>query len=88
MSVTEGHLGRYLSSTDERHGTERGYAAGCRQECCREAHRVYAARKKSERIARGIPEHVHGTSNGYNNYSCTCDRCQIATVGKGKGKRA
>ena len=62
------------------HGTDQGYQAGCRLECCRTAHREYNARKKAERIARGIPLRVHGTRNGYVNYGCRCDRCKIASL--------
>lgn len=69
-----------LTVDDERHGTDQGYQAGCRQDCCRRAHSEYNARKKAERIARGIPERVHGTRNGYVNYGCRCDRCQIASL--------
>lgn len=74
---------RHVADDDPRHGLERGYAAGCRKPCCREAHRIYSQHKKEERIARGVPDHVHGTRNGYNNYGCHCDKCQIAMVGKG-----
>lgn len=70
-----------LTSNDPRHGTERGYCAGCRESCCRVAHARYNAVKKAERIARGVPDHVHGTPNGYANYACRCDACQIATAG-------
>jgi hypothetical protein len=72
--------GRYLPYGDVRHGSERGYAAGCRQDCCRLPHRRYTRIKKAERIAKGVPEHVHGTANGYNNYGCRCDLCQVAAV--------
>lgn len=30
-----------MSPDDERHFTNRGYLAGCREECCRWAHRSY-----------------------------------------------
>lgn len=73
--------GRHIPSTDPRHGTERGYSAGCRESCCREAHRIYSAEKKQARIARGIPDYAHGTLNGYVNYDCRCDKCQIASIG-------
>ena len=69
-----------LPPDDPRHGLDIGYQAGCRQECCRDAHRVYNARKKAERIARGIPEQLHGTANCYNNYACRCTKCQIAAL--------
>ena len=69
-----------LTVDDPRHGTDLGYQAGCRELCCRVAHSEYNARKKAERIALGIPERVHGTPNGYKNYDCRCDRCQIASL--------
>lgn len=69
-----------LAVDDERHGTDQGYQAGCRLACCRNAHAQYNAAKKAERIARGIPERVHGTRNGYVNYGCRCDACQIASL--------
>lgn len=77
---------RGIAADDPRHGHERGYAAGCRQECCRRAHTLYTRAKKAERIARGIPEQVHGTPNGYNNYDCRCTPCQIAML-KDSGRR-
>lgn len=34
------------------HGTESTYQAGCRLECCREAHRQYAAERRGARVAQ------------------------------------
>jgi hypothetical protein len=78
---------RTIPDEDSRHGTEAGYAAGCREFCCRKGHADYNAQKKAERIARGIPEDVHGTPNGYNNYSCHCDACQIGMLLHGPKRR-
>ena len=81
-----------LDPADSRHGSERGYAAGCRLFCCRRAHNEYTQARKAERIARGIPEQVHGTPNGYNNYDCRCAPCSIAmlkqTARRKKARRA
>lgn len=70
-----------ITESDPRHGSENGYSAGCREFCCKRAHAQYNAKKKAERIARGIPEAVHGTLNGYANYGCHCVKCQIASIG-------
>jgi hypothetical protein len=90
VSVSGARYGQgLLTQDDERHGTERGYAAGCRLDCCRVAHTQYTKMTKVKRIARGIPERVHGTANGYNNYECRCDACQIAMLKEsGRRKRA
>lgn len=72
---------RWLDPDDPRHHTEKGYSAGCRQQCCKDAHTKYNRAMKVARIARGIPEHAHGTHNGYNNYDCRCTKCQIASIG-------
>lgn len=89
MSLSQVGYRPRLRATDVRHGQESGYAAGCRLACCRAAHTVYTKMKKAERIARGIPERVHGTPNGYNNYNCRCDACQIAMLkDAGRRKRA
>jgi hypothetical protein len=73
-----------IKEDDPRHGTNRGYGAGCRLYCCVDAHTIYSTQKKIERVARGIPERVHGTRNGYTNYGCRCTRCQISMVGTKK----
>lgn len=75
-----------IEPDDERHGSERGYSAGCRQFCCKRAHAEFNAIRKQIRIARGIPEHAHGTTNGYSNYDCRCDACMIASL-KGRSTR-
>ena len=63
------------------HASRRTYYAGCRCQMCVDAHAYYkrAMRKqRRERLAREVPDHVHGTVNGYNNYNCRCDRCMTA----------
>ena len=75
-----------LRDDDPRHGSNRGYQAGCRKFCCRLAHAAYNAERKMARGAQGVPEHVHGTRNGYVNYSCHCDRCQVASIRKPKNE--
>lgn len=73
---------RDLDPADVRHHSEKGYSAGCRLQCCKDAHTAYNRLMKIARIARGIPDHAHGTANGYNNYNCRCTPCQVATVGR------
>jgi hypothetical protein len=65
-----------MREDDPRHGSENGYSAGCRQFCCRLAHTQYNAERKRIRKANGIPEHVHGTPNGYVNFDCRCGPCK------------
>ena len=55
-TVNADHLKRAmpwgLTSSDDRHGSETGYAAGCRLACCREQHRIYTENKRSRRAVR------------------------------------
>jgi hypothetical protein len=69
-----------IGESDPRHGTERGYSAGCRQFCCKRAHAEYNAQRKVTRKEKGIPDHVHGSRNGYVNFDCRCDACKIASI--------
>lgn len=62
------------------------YLSGCRCTDCREAHRAYGARKRSEKQAQRIlmdgrpfhPHAPHGTVNGYSYYGCGCAECTAA----------
>lgn len=74
-----------MKDDDPRHGTERGYQAGCKNFCCRKGHADYNAARRKARAARETPEHVHGTRNGYSNYGCHCPRCQVGSL---QGKRS
>lgn len=60
------------------HGEARGYDKGCRCDECKAAYRERAREAKERRKSRPIPEHVHGTWNGYANYDCRCSRCLAA----------
>lgn len=57
------------------HGTPSGYRHGCRCDECKAANREQQQAARDRRLNRPIPEHVHGTWNGYANYNCRCDRC-------------
>jgi hypothetical protein len=57
------------------HGSVRGYRAGCRGECCREAAR---RREATYRIYKARPKFEHGTVTGYYNHCCRCGKCKAA----------
>jgi hypothetical protein len=46
-----------LPSDDLRHGTMTGYIAGCRFECCTEAHRMNLAAWRATRVSRSGSAH-------------------------------
>lgn len=58
-----------------KHGTPMGYLRGCRCSECKEANRESRRKARERRLNRPIPEHVHGTWNGYANYNCRCMEC-------------
>lgn len=60
------------------HGEPRGYNRGCRCEKCVTAIRAYWKAKQRRLRSSEIPEHIHGTVNGYSNYGCRCDQCLAA----------
>lgn len=64
------------------HGEAKSYDKGCRCDECKEAFRERAREAKGRRLSRPIPEHVHGTWNGYSNYNCRCPRCLAACQAK------
>jgi len=50
----------------------------CRCPECRAVAMVATKKYKANRIKRGVPDHVHGTPNGYHNYDCRCQPCTKA----------
>lgn len=50
-----------MSPDDERHGTTRGHAAGCRETCCREARNFDERRRRKQRQVLGIQRRIDGT---------------------------
>lgn len=60
------------------HGTAKGYNYGCRCDDCKEANRDRYREAKRRRLARPVPDHVHGSWNGYSNYGCRCSECLVA----------
>lgn len=62
------------------HGTTTKYGSGCRCDECKAAQSAYAKKRREQKQAWpvSIPEHVHGTKNGYTGHSCRCDPCRDA----------
>lgn len=52
-----------------------GYRKGCRCDECKQAERERWQRSRDRRRNGPVPEHVHGTWNGYSNYGCKCLDC-------------
>lgn len=50
-----------MSPDDERHGSTRGHAAGCREACCREARNADERRRRKQREVLGIERRIDGT---------------------------
>lgn len=64
---------------DLEHGNYLKYNRGCRCAECKSAWAQYSKdRRKARAEAGSIPLHVHGSVNGYANYSCRCARCSQA----------
>lgn len=51
---------------------------GCRCDICRAANRAASAAFRERHASEPVPDHVHGTENGYCNYRCSCERCRRA----------
>jgi len=66
------------------HGKQSGYNRGCRCEECMQANRENHYAWVAKVHSRPIPEHVHGSVNGYGNYGCRCRPCTDAHVAKCK----
>lgn len=60
------------------HGENRGWWRGCRCVECVTAIRAHWKKKRDEIREKPIPDHVHGTVNGYNNFMCRCELCLAA----------
>jgi len=52
------------------------YTHGCRCEECRSAKRNYMRRMRSR--TRNMPQELHGTYTGYDNWGCRCWKCRVA----------
>lgn len=50
-----------MTPDDPRHGTTRGHAAGCRQDCCREARNEDERRRRKYRQVLGVHRRIDGT---------------------------
>ena len=50
-----------MAPDDERHGTTRGHAAGCREDCCRAARNADESRRRKYREVLGIVRTVNAT---------------------------
>lgn len=66
------------------HGTENKYRRGCRCGECRAANAERGRRHRAQKAnwKASVPDEVHGTINGYSNYSCRCDDCKAANTEK------
>lgn len=60
------------------HGTLLRYRRGCNCQPCRDANNRFCNESKARRLQKGIPEHLHGTQTGYQNWECRCDPCSEA----------
>ena len=89
VSFIKHRKGSILTGSAEWHGTEDGYSNHlCRCARCRAANAAANRRRKANRIAGEIPEHVeHGTENCYHNYGCRCDLCREANSANRKAYR-
>lgn len=59
------------------HGSATMYGYhGCRCPECRRGNLLRKQESDRRRASRPVPDHVHGTENGYTNYSCRCRRCK------------
>ncbi|MGW5267307.1 hypothetical protein ACWEQ4_01525 [Rhodococcus sp. NPDC003994] len=66
-----------MKEVDRTHGSRHRYFdLGCRCSPCVEG----VKRRRRERIAAGIPDHIpHGASR-YSNWGCRCDTCRLAKL--------
>lgn len=69
-----------MSPDDPRHGTYAGFIQGCRNDCCREANRVYTRQRRAR--LRAVPlspdSDLHGRTTTYYDYGCHCPKCREA----------
>jgi hypothetical protein len=72
---------------DARHGSPAGYAAGCREECCRAAVRKATAEQRAAKTGLPPGDPRHGTLNGYANWKCGCLACTEAMTAAKWSKR-
>lgn len=57
---------------------ERGRPLTCGPECWRKRKTQVAAERRQAVVE--IPDHVHGTVEGYTNYKCNCEACREANT--------
>lgn len=58
------------------HGTIYAYRKGCRCGKCKTANYRANKRWRDRQANQPVPEHVHGSLNGYKVYGCRCDPCK------------
>lgn len=61
-----------------RHGKSAYWKRGCRCVVCTAEASAYAFRYRKRCKQRLPPEHVHGTSAGYQHWGCRCEPCRSA----------
>lgn len=71
-----------LTVNDDRHGTPRGYALGCRDRCCTSAAAIDRRRTRIKAREKGLApdDPRHGSINAYTNWGCRCERCRAAST--------
>ena len=74
------------------HGVNRYTNDACRCDVCREAMRVYQAKRRAQRRAwvdaNGLPPSVAHGANGYQNWGCRCDVCRRGHAEAQRRRRA
>lgn len=64
------------------------YMRGCREPGCRAENTLAMQTNRLLAADRPVPEHVHGTHNGYAYWGCRCDACRTAKARHNREYRA
>lgn len=79
MVIVDGYpVPNSLGIRPEQHGTRHAYNKGCRCKLCTEIATITHQRQIEDNRKKSIPNHVHGTANGYRYWSCRCTPCTRA----------